>query len=124
MGNKNEEFAKLIEFNGDAEQRKNILEIANIAQEVLKEERHINISMAKAIPTIVYEYLLACVQFLEKNKSTNADITLNIMDIMDMGITYRESEDGEKTGNFTPFLLPGTVFKTTIKSDELSEDED
>lgn len=120
----NETNAKLIDFNGTSKERKDISEISEITQKVLKSERNINITMAEAIPTIAYEFLYAAAQFLERNKSTDEDIVVNLMDLMTMGVTYRESDDGEKSGNFTPYVQPGTVLKTVIKSDEVTEDED
>ena len=61
---------------------------------------------------------------LSKEKSMDVDTEINLMDVLTVGISYRESEDGEKDGNFTPYAIPGQVFKTTIKSDEVTEDEE
>jgi len=118
------ENAKLVDFKGTAKEMKALTEIAEAAQKVLYKERHINITMADAIPTIAYEFLYSAAQFLDKNKSTDSDISVNIMNLLEMGITYRESDDGEKEGNFTPFIQPGTIFKTVIKSDETTEDDE
>jgi len=115
------EVAKLIEINQDV---KELEKISTIAQEVLKSERNILISDARAIPTIVYEFLNSAARYLEKVKSKDKNIQINIFDIFDMGVTYRESDDGEKDGNFTPYLQAGQVLKTTIKSDELTEDDE
>lgn len=116
--------AKLVEFNGTSQERKAIDEISKIAQKVLKDERKINITMHEAIPTIAYELLYAAMQYLEKNKSTDEDLSVNFFNLLEMGVTYRESEDSEKDGNFTPYLQPGVIMKTVIKSDEVTEDED
>jgi len=118
------EAAKLIELTGTTQEIKHINDIAENAQEVLKSKRNIDISMAAAIPTIVYEFLYSATQFLDKNKSTTSDVILNLMNLIEMGVTYRESEDGEKDGNFVPFIQPGTIFKTVIKSDEMTEDDE
>ena len=118
------ENAKLIDFNGTSKELDDLKTIATMTQSILKNERHISITMAEAIPTIVYDFLYACAQFLEKNKSTDSDISINLMNLMEMGVTYRESDDGEKNGNFTPYIQPGTIMKTVIKSDEMTEDED
>lgn len=120
----NETNAKLVDFNGTSKERGTIAEISEIAQKVLKNERNINITMAQAIPTIAYEFIYACAQWLEKNKSVDTDTMVNLMNLLEMGVTYREAEDGEKSGNFTPYLQPGTILKTVIKSDELTEDEE
>lgn len=113
--------AKLIEIG---ESKKELEEISKITQEVLKRERNILITESQAIPTIVYEFLCSAARFLEKNKSTDKDIVINLLDILDMGVTFRQSGDGEKDGNFTPYLQAGQVLKTVIKSDEMTEDEE
>ena len=118
------EFAKLVELTGTRKEVAIINEIAERAQETLKEQRHINISLASAIPSIVYEFLYSAAQYLDKNKSTDEDTVLNLMNLIEIGVTYRESDDGEKDGNFVPFIQPGTIFKTVIKSDEMTEDDE
>ena len=116
--------AKLIELTGTRKEVAAITAIAENAQELLKNEHHIDITLASAIPTIAYEFLYSAAQFLDKNKSTDADTSINIMNLIEMGVTYRESADGEKDGNFVPFIQPGTIFKTIIKSDEMTEDDE
>lgn len=118
------ENAKLVDFKGTPKEMKDLSEIAEMTQKVLKNECHINITMAEAIPTIAYEFLYSVAQFLDKNKDQNTDTVVNIMNLLEMGVTYRESDDGEKDGNFTPFIQPGTIFKTLIKSDEMTEDDE
>ncbi len=113
--------AKFIEINEDVEV---IQDIARVASEVLKKEFNINISVHEAIPTIWYAFTDQVIKRLSKEKSMDADTEINLMDVLTVGISYRESEDGEKDGNFTPYAIPGQVFKTTIKSDEVTEDEE
>ena len=91
----NENFAQLKDFNGTKAEVERLNDISKITQKVLKDERHINITMAEAIPTIVYEFLHVTAEWLEKNKSTNEDVIVNLMNLMDIGVPYRESEDGE-----------------------------
>ena len=119
-----EASAKLVEFNGTSQEKKAIEEIAKIAQKVLKDERKINVSMYEAVPTIAYEVMYAIIQYLEKNKKADEDISVNFMNLFELGVTYRGSDDGEKEGNFTPYVQPGVIMKTVIKSDEMTEDED
>lgn len=111
--------AKLVVFK---ENVKEINEISEMAQKVLDEERNITISQASAIPTIVYEFMTAMFSYMGKEKSVDKDVMINLMHLFDFGITYRDSEDGEKDGNFTPFMNPGQICKTIIKSDEVTED--
>lgn len=119
-----EASAKLVEFNGTSQEKKAIDEIAKVAQKVLKDERKINITMYEAIPTIAYELLYAAAQYLEKNKKVDEDLSVNFLNLFEMGVTYRGSDDGEKDGNFTPYVQPGVVMKTVIKSDDVSEDDE
>ena len=118
------ENAKLIELTGTRQEIAQIEAISKNAQEILANEHHISISHAGAIPTIAYTFLYSAAQFLDQNKSTTNDIIINLMNLIEMGVTYRESDDGEKDGNFVPFIQPGTIFKTVIKSDEMTEDDD
>ena len=119
----NSNAAKLIDFNGTKEELDAIENISKTAQKVLKGENNIYISRHEAIPTIVSQFLYVLAQYLEQNKDTEEDISINLMNFMELGVTYRESDDGEKSGNFVPFTVPGTIFKTVIKSDENTENE-
>lgn len=118
------DFAKFVELTGTHKEVEAIMEIAERAQETLKSQRNISISMASAIPSIAYEFLFNAAQYLDRNKSTSEDTVLNLMNLIELGVTYRESDDGEKDGNFVPFIQPGTIFKTVIKSDEMTEDDE
>ena len=119
-----EKNSKLIDWNGDTSDMKSVSEIAKMAQKILKEENNIVITMADAIPTIVYQYLIALAKYLEKNKVAGETTSINFMNYAHFGVTFRESEDGEKDGNFTPFVQPGSILKTLIKSDETTEDDE
>ena len=119
------ENAKLIDFNGTAQEQLDISNIAETTAKTLAAEHNIVISLPDAIPTIVYEFLYRAAQYLDKNKDKDEDKIINIMNLIEMGVTYRESpEDGEKYGNFAPYVQAGTILKTIIKSDELTETEE
>ena len=113
------ESAKLIEFK---EHGKELHEISEMAKKALDHNRNIVISQSAAIPTIVHEFMYSMFEYLSKQKSTDKDVMINFMNLFDFGITYRESDDAEKDGNFTPFMTPGQICKTIIKSDELTEE--
>lgn len=114
-----EQSAKLIEIRDD---KKPIGEISEKTQKILAQEHHIKISLAEAIPTIAYVFLREAINYLNKNKASGQDVEINLMQLFDMGISFRES-DGEKEGNFTPYLTPGQEFKLLVKNDEATEDE-
>jgi len=112
--------AKLIEIRDN---KKELMEISERAQAVLDQENRIKITQAAAIPTIVYAFLRETINYLNRNKVSGQDIEINLMQLMDIGISFRES-DGEKDGNFTPYITPGQEFKLLVKDDEETEDED
>lgn len=121
MANNN---AKLIEFNATAAEVADMNDTAEMAQEMLKTVNNINITRKEAIPTISYTHIEAIVKKLDKIKSKDKDVSVNFMNLFEIGITYRPSEDGEKEGNYVPFIRPLSILKTMIKSDEDTEDND
>lgn len=112
--------AKLIELQ---DSRNEMVEIANITRDVLDTERNIDITRADAIPTIVYEYMVTLFKYIGDHKSTEENFELKFADLFRAGVSYRESEDGEKDANFTPYLIPGSTFKILVKSDDTTEEE-
>jgi hypothetical protein len=112
--------ARVIEIR---QNEKEITKISDRAQKLLDEEYHIVISHAQAIPTIVYAFMKETVNFLNQNKSAGNDIEINLMQLLDLGISHRESDDAEKEGNFTPYARPGQEFKLLVKDDEETEAE-
>jgi hypothetical protein len=114
------ENARLIEIR---QNEKEIQKIAERAQKFLDEENHIVISHAQAIPTIAYAFLRETINFLNENKSAGNDIEINVMQLLDLGISHRESDDAEKEGNFTPYARAGQEFKLLVKDDDATEEE-
>lgn len=116
--------AKLIELTGTPKEIAAINAINETAHAALIANNNINISRPDAIATIAYAFLHAAAEYLAKTKEPGTDISVNMMNLLEMGVTYRESEDGEKDGNFVPYVQPGTIFKTIVKSDEMTEDDE
>lgn len=112
------ENARLIEIRED---EKELIKIAKDAQDILDKDHKILISMHDAIPTICYVYLKEVIKYLDSHKVTGSNISLNMMQLFDMGVSYRENVNAEKEENFTPFLTPGQEFKLTSKADEEEE---
>jgi len=114
------ENARLIEIR---ENEKEITKIAERAQKALDTENNILITHSAAIPTIAYAFLKEAVVFLNENKAVGANIEINLMQLLDLGISHREPDDDstEKDGNFTPYSRPGQEFKLLVKSDEDTE---
>lgn len=104
--------------------QKEIVEISELAQKILARENHIVISNPEAIPTIVDAFMRTTIAYLAENKSTTEDIVIDLLGLMDIGVSFRESEDGENDGNFTPFVTPGPVFRKGIKDNDVTESED
>lgn len=115
----NTQTAKLIEIR---EQEKEIAKIAEAAKAHLKHENNITVTSAIAIPTIAYAFLREAIAYVNQNKSTDSDFTLNLMQLIDLGVSYRENEDAEKEGNYTPFAAPGQEFKLLVKDDADTEE--
>ena len=120
---KKPENVTVIEIKEDEEA---LMEICEAANKVLTKENHINVEYTPAIATICYQFLKQSVAYLNKNKSPGQDVSINMMGMFDIGISYREgSEDSEKSGNYTPFFIAGQEIKLLIKEDSLTEqDED
>lgn len=97
---------KLVEVRDNVEE---ISKIAENAQTYLEEEFNISVSAAAGITTIAYWFLRSCINHLNANKTAGKDIELNLMGLINLGITYREG-DAEKDANFTPFVTPGAEF--------------
>lgn len=116
MSNKS---AKLIELR---QNEKEILKIAEKAAKYLESENQIIISHSQAIPTIAYAFLREAIEYLKENKTAGSDIELNLMQLLDIGVSYRENEDAEKEGNFTPYATPGQEFKMLVKDDDETEE--
>lgn len=119
MSSKTTKNAKLIEIR---ENEKEINHIAENAAKLLETENNIVISQPAAIPTIAHAFLREAINYLAANKTTGGDIELNLMQLLDVGISYRENDEAEKEGNFTPYATPGQEFKLLIKDDEDTEE--
>lgn len=111
--------AKLIEIR---ENEKEITKIAEEAAKYLETENNIVVSHALAIPTISYAFLRSAIGYLNTHKAAGSDIELNLMQLLDLGVSYRENEEAEKEGNFTPYARPGQEFKLLVKDDDETEE--
>jgi uncharacterized protein (DUF2164 family) len=112
--------AKLVEIR---ENEKEIKKIAERAQKYLDSEHNIEINHAEAIPTFVYVFLREAVNFLNEKKAAGQDVEINLMQLLHLGVSYRENEEAEKEGNYTPYALPGQEFKLLVKDDADTEEE-
>lgn len=98
--------ARLIDIRDNV---KDITKIAERTQKVLAANHKINISHWQAIPTMVYEFLRESVNYIARNKTTDG-ISLALANVLTLGISYRENEDAEKEGNYTPFVTINNDF--------------
>jgi hypothetical protein len=115
------EKAMLTQITNNKEE---ILKISEIAQQILARENKITISNAEAIPSIIHAFLRSTVGFLAENKSQTEDTVIDLFGILEVGTTFRESEDGENDGNFTPFATAGPAFRKGVKDNDITETED
>jgi hypothetical protein len=111
--------AKLIEIR---ENEKEILKIAEKASKYLEAEHNIVISHAQAIPTIAYGFLREAIQHINEHKAAGTDYELNLMQLIDLGVSHRENDEAEKEGNYTPYARPGQEFKLLVKDDDDTEE--
>jgi len=117
----NKEDAVFLEIR---ENQKEINKICERAHKALISEHNINVTHAPAIATIAYRFLQQTIAYLNEKKTPGEDISVNVMQLFDMGISYRENDEGEKTGNFTPYMIPGQEYKLMVKDDGETEDEE
>lgn len=101
---------------------KEVLKIAERAQKLLKEQFGVDVTSVSGIPTITYAFISSAMSFVNERKSQDGEYKLNIMELFDLGVSYRAAEEGEKDGNFTPFMIPGQEFKLLIKDDSSTEE--
>lgn len=111
--------AKLIEIR---ENEQEILKISEKAAKYLEAEHNIVISHAQAIPTFAYAFLREAINYLKENKAAGTDVELNLMQLLDIGVSHRENDEAEKEGNYTPYARPGQEFKLLVKDDDDTEE--
>lgn len=99
-------MSKIIEITENVNE---ITKIAEVSQAALS-KKGIDINVVTAIPTIGCVFLRAGAKYLSDNKSTEATTAVNLFDLLTLGISYEEIEDGEKDGNYTPFTEVGKAF--------------
>lgn len=110
----------MIELRQDQEK---IQEIADRSVALLKERFGVNLKGGSAgVPTMVYCFLAAAIEHVNKNKSEEEPYEINMFQLFDLGVSYNEDDEAEKEGNFVPYLRPGQEFKLLIKDDALTED--
>lgn len=110
-----------LEGNGDAAF---ILEAAEDAKNILKEQNHIGIDLAQAIPTIVEVYLKAILdKVAKKAEAEGGTAMVNMFDLFEIGFDSVDDESDEKGGNIVPAFMPLGAMKTLGKSDESQSGE-
>lgn len=110
---------QLIEIRENVEEFK---QIANDASIILKEEAGIDVRPAEqVIPTIAYHFMRAAIDYLNKQKAVDTNVSLDLCGLMEIGVTFREG-DAEKDANFTPYVSPGREFMALVSPQ--AEDEE
>jgi hypothetical protein len=121
MGKEKSTDAILIEI---VDNEKEIGKICENTSIILEEKNRIKIPRADAIATIAYQFILETMNYLNKNKQVGKDTEINMMQLFDIGISHQTVEDGEKEGNFVPFIRPGQEFKLLVKDDSITEEDE
>ncbi len=104
------------------ENREDIMKICDDTGEFLNREFNIDITNTEVYATIVYGFLRCAIEHLNKIKSQDKDVEINMMQLFDLGISYRENDDAEKEGNYAPYLTPGQEMKLLVKDDNDTEE--
>jgi hypothetical protein len=117
------EKAKLIEIESN---EKELDEICEIAQKYLARENHIEISNAKALPTIVDGFFRTALSYIASKKSKEEEYKINFFDLFKLGIEYQASEDdADNIGSYQPIVESGEDMRLIFaKNDEKLVDED
>lgn len=111
---------KMVSVNENA---KEIAEICETVQDILNKENGVKITCKEAVATVAYQFLLTAIKKLGEMKEKDAEVSLNLFELIEIGIAHQTMEDDENDGNFVPFLMPGVAFKIESKDDD-SYDED
>lgn len=97
-----------------SDNRKEIREIAQVTQDYMVEMNPDvkRIKIWEAIPRIVIEFIHASFTKLSKTDAMkNGESSLTLGDIMEVGIQYMATSDGDKAGNLTPIIRCRSEFK-------------
>lgn len=111
------------EFVELRENEKELNKIAEQTKITLNDEFNIGINYHHAIPTIVYTFLKETINYLAKNKEPGSDVSINLMQLLELGITFDECDDAEKANNYVPYAAAGQEFKLLVKQDSIEDEE-
>lgn len=107
--------------------QKELSQACDAAQAILRNQHGITIAKPAAIATISYVFMKELINVLSSMKTPDASVSIDFMDLFEMGIQHNQYEDDENNGNYVPFMFPGVAFKMSSKDDQQdneSESED
>lgn len=105
------------------ENEKEIMKIAENAKAILNDEYNITINFHQGIPTIAYVFLKEAMKYLASVKEPGTEVSLNLMQLLELGITFDDCDETEKENNYVPVAAPGQEFKLIIKQDSAEDEE-
>lgn len=112
------------------EEREFLLDVCEKTQLHLLRNWNIKLQKANAMLPIVREFLYNVITKLNDMKVEDGEVSINLFDILELGIAHQINEEDEGSGNFVPSLVASPVYKMLIKDDGKnkedldSEDED
>lgn len=109
---------KLIEIR---ENEKDILKICDAAAQRLDREESIQVTPSAGLATTAYVYLREAINSVSAKKSSGSENELDVMGLFVLGVTYRENEEAEKEGNYTPYIKPSTQFELLVNEGKIVE---
>ncbi len=95
--------------------------IMEAAQKALEAEHNIKIAPPKAIATIGYQFIKQAIIATAAASEQGAIVEKNLFNLLTIGIEHSDIE-GEKDGNFVPFVEAGQEMKLLVKSDGDTEE--
>lgn len=109
----------LIELREDA---KAIREIAERAGETLKDLFEINLGAKfEVAPTITHALIVEAIMHINEHKTDDSDTVteVDLAKLVTIGVDYLEDEEGEKEGNFVPYVRPTELLLQILQSGEM-----
>lgn len=103
----------LVEFRQDKEF---MMQIAAEAKKEIHKKYFLKVDNdSSVLPTVVYCFMLSTIGYLNRHKQIGDTVSINLLDMMHIGIHWAEDEDAEKEGNFVPFIIPGKIFQEIVE---------
>lgn len=89
----------------------------------MKEEYDVDILGDENALAFVYQFLRSAAAHVAANKSEDGQSSVDLFNLVEIGVAFDENEDAEKEGNFVPYALVRQEFKLITKDDGITEED-